>query len=149
MIHSLKISLVAAALAFSSGCTTTSRCQLFSSHFWIANWQDEIPTNIVLETYAVDGRFEKAVEQPIQYSGSIVINDAGKRFLLIVPKGDDNFSLAINREYEIVIDNSVEYRVSKIVSSDRPNLGCPLESAVVNTCTVTGSGRISFDQSCR
>ena len=111
--------------------------------------QDEIPTNIVLETYAVDGRFEKAVEQPIQYSGSIVINDAGKRFLLIVPKGDNNFSLAINREYEIVIDNSVEYRVSKIVSSDRPNLGCPLESAVVNTCTVTGSGRISFDQSCR
>ena len=140
---------MAAALAFSSGCTTTSRCQLFSSHFWIANWKDKIPTDIVLKTYAVDGRFEKSVGQPIQYSGSIVSNDSGKRFLLIVPTGDDNFALTINHEYQIIIDNSVEYRVSKIVSSDRPNLGCPFESAVVNTCTVTSSGPISFDQSCR
>lgn len=145
---SIQKELVAIGFVLISGCTTESPCNEFSSHFWISNWSDEVPVDIVLYSYDSGVKQEKYVNRPIEYMGSLVDNGSGKRFLFIKPKNEDIFSLGVNHEYKVVINHAVVYRISKIVSSNRPNLGCPLESAVVNTCAVEGGGPISFDQGC-
>lgn len=148
MAISLPNTVTAIALLLSSLNATAFKCQTFDSQFLISNWSTEVPHQIDVRTYDKNGKFDHEINQPIKYIGTLADGAIDQKVLLIQPIDKDLQLLNINYDYKIVIDYKTTYNITKIKSSDRANLGCPLSFAEINSCTFTGNGPVSFDKDC-
>lgn len=107
-----------------------------------------MPRSLKLYEYEAGSAFGKPLGEPIEYMGNLSKGRSGKVYLSISPTNFDRSGLDLGKDYKLVVDGSLEYRVSNVVSSGRGNLGCPISSATVNGCRVGAGPWIQFDKSC-
>jgi hypothetical protein len=127
-----------------AGCST-EQCPNFNPVFIVENWYAAAPKQVKLIQYKKNSEF-KVIDKSISeltikkgYSKDMTYNS-----LQVYPKGE----LPVNADYRLILDNTFEYNITNIVTTNRESLGCPLNAAQVNACKAHAFRSINFDNSC-
>ena len=136
------------ALAFAAGCRASSTCADFDGAFVIEGWDSQLPSSVKVYSYEAGSGFSKATGEPIAYESHAGKNPKGRPFLRVNAKDPAHASLPVNADYKLVIDDVLEYRITKLVPGPG-NRGCPLESGMVNGCSIEADRLVEFDKSCK
>ena len=132
-----------------SSCSAADCGNKFGYSFVITNWKYRKPDSVFVYKYMANGFSTLVAEKLIPFNSELqLLEGAGAVGLVISPEDSSIESLDSRFNYRIVLDGR-EYYVSDIVSSDQPTLGCSIQSAKVNGCSVRAGKVVVFDAECR
>ena len=143
--------LYSALLAW--GVAHADDCVGVNSTFFISHWRGPAPVSIdveVLKAEARAGTPGRASPSAVAYQAELLGSDsepAGQVLRLTARSLPDPMLLAQDN-FRIVVDRKVEYLVHDIALLDQRSRGCPIHSAMVNSCRVRAGSFISFESSC-
>jgi hypothetical protein len=126
-------------------------CPNIGGSFVIYHWQGGLPRSVVVHVLAAaSGTNTETGASPIKYQGFLSSgeNSSMGKVLSLRPESPIEPPLLAANDYKIVIDEKLEYWVHEIKMIDRANLGCPIESAMVNSCKVDSGKFIDIDGTC-
>ena len=150
LFNLLRRPAILCCLLATAGCVDPRDCPKISSYFMIDHWQGAAPGSVVVFVFKVAADASEQTK-PVQVEYDARLTDSendrlGKVLVLSPKKGDPTFLAADS--YRIVIDGKTEYLIHHIAMSGRVNLGCPIESAEVNSCKIKPFRLIGFDSQC-
>ena len=145
---SLRFPLVIALLAAAANAVAGD-CRSISSNFFIYHWQGNAPVSVVVHVMSgpPDAKREST---SIDYRSEVSGTEAGPvgRVLSLNPTSRVDSTLLATDDYKIVLDGKLEYLLHDIKMPDRGNTGCPIKSAMVNSCALDPSRAIEVDSRC-
>jgi hypothetical protein len=127
----------------------SSACAFFEAGFVVTNWASSVPSQIVVYQYKKGSGFSLLEKSFSDWSVIGGFSDrAGSRYISISPIVEKmEWTLPVDADYLMVVDNKIEFRFSNIVSAGRIAGRCPLKSAAINSCEIKSS-RLVFDMGC-
>ena len=150
-VHSQITSLLAfTALAVVSFHAHSAICTRVNSSFGIDHWQGGQPLSVTVQVLRDLKGSKTEFGAPVPFRATLSVDAKGQdgSTLLIEPSTPKLPVFLASGEYRILIDGRTEFLVHDIVMTDRLNLGCPMQSAMVNGCKVGKGPFINFDAAC-
>ena len=117
----------------------------FDGELLVSDWSGDPPKSALLEQYRAKSNFEKPENTFSEgFFGSIDVNESGRRYLRVRFVGHERFP--VDRDYRLVLDRKIEFRITDIVPTNKRAWGCPLETAKVNGREVMIGHAVSFSR---
>lgn len=144
----LRNAIAVVILGVANACWAAN-CPEFPAVLVIENWSSSQPARVELFQYKKNSDFRRQDDAMLDWNVRLQRDEkTGSSRVLITPSDDKGPWLPVEADYRLVVDGAIEYKITKIVSSNKSYAGCPLESAVVNTCQASAFRAIVFPQSC-
>lgn len=131
--------------ALSSSCGAGECSRDFDGELLVSDWSGDPPKSALLEQYRAKSNFENPENiYSEEFFVSIDVNECGRRYLRVRFVGHER--LPIDRDYRLVLDRKIEFRITDIVPTNKRAWGCPLDSAKVNGREVVIGHVVSFSR---
>jgi hypothetical protein len=131
-----------------TACDAKPKCPNFQNTYHIEKWKEEKPKRVEIQAFKKGGGFSEPIDQEVPYEAKIT-KESDDSYTLDLKPYEEKYAMApVDRDYLIKIDGKARYKIFDIVSSERGNLGCPLRSIKVNSCSAKTGVAVWFEMSC-